>query len=1332
MIDALPTAEALASMSLDEQATVYDQVQAACDAYTVLTDEQKEQITGAEVINDLFAVFNGTVNALADNTYNINSGNVVISESGSYTITGSGNTTNTITVNSGVMVTITLNNVNIDLSNGSGPAFDIQSGANVTLILEGANTLTSGDCIGINSSGAPGIHLPTGASLTIQSLNGDASASLAVKGGKETIRGGAGIGGDLDESCGTVTINSGCVEINGGDAVYAGGVGIGGGTKTTYTAGNGGTVIINGGTVNITGGAGRYGGAGIGGGVSASGPAGSGGVTVITGGNVTVTGGAGDYVGGAGIGGGTAYSGQGVGGNGGTVVVLNGAEITGGLGDDRNGNDCGVGISTAWNDGADSGDGILPSGDDYSVYGDLELPDDIVIHSGVTVTIPDGTSLIIPENIELVVDGTLKVEEGGSLSNGGTISGSGTLTGDGTVANNGGTITVSNNDFAANVTLSITSGGSPVGSVTYGSTVTLTANVTDGSGAVNSGTVYFYQGSNTSGTLLNSGGTNVNSGKASYSLTLNDASWTPSEKAYTITAVYAPGQDSGLLSGNGAGALTVSKATPGEPPDGPNILNEKTTTSVTLNPVDDDGADIYGTIQYGYITGDETSVPEDRWQNSNAFTSLSPGTDYTFYTRYAGNDYYNPSNLFYFGYRLTTLPSVTTTSLTSGYVGVEYEAQLEASVADNKTVTWTLANGATLPEGLTLNASTGVISGVPKATATSHSFTVQASIDSIVNFERITNTAILSISINAGKSDISANTYNGETQTDTFNYGDTITVKGTISPSSQTPSDGINAIAEPAQNQVGLYLGETELATADVENGGGFTLTYDTSNKGIPIGEEQTLTVKYGGSSDLIAGSATVTITLNRKPVTVAFTGPATKTYDGNVKPPEGLAVVLADGVVVGDDDVTVSAAGIAYDSPGVGTDKTITASGLVLGGDNADWYDLRETSATTAGSIRSPYVPPSTPSGPVSGGTKGWDSIIDKLKGAKDGDTVTVDMKGTTELPAEALEAVAGRDVTLVLDMGEGVSWEIRGVDVPADMAFTDLDMGVEMGTDAISADVVNLVTGEAGSVELTLAHDGPFGFTLTLVAPLGEEAKGLVANLYHYDPEKGLAFETSGEVGEDGSARLPLNHASTWLVALDRASHALPFADTSEGEWYSEAIRWAWLHGVMTGYDDGSNLFGTGDALTRAQLAATLYKAAGSPAADPAGVERYSDCDPGAWYAEAVSWASDQGLMSGYDDGSGRFAPDAPLTREQLATVFWRAAGSPEAEADLGAFPDGGETSPWARPAVSWAVSTGLLKGYDNTGELGPAGTLTRAQMATVLYRLAAEGAGGDLGIL
>ena len=153
--------------------------------------------------------------------------------------------------------TITLSNVTIDRSETTGTAFDIQSGANVTLILDGTNTLTGGRYDDFNAvMAAPGIHLPSGATLTIQG-----NGFLTVTGGDGGTNGfgGAGIGGNsrtvtsAAEACGTITILSGTVTVTGGNGGY-GGAGIGGGASGSAGGAGGMVVILT--SVQVTGGTG--------------------------------------------------------------------------------------------------------------------------------------------------------------------------------------------------------------------------------------------------------------------------------------------------------------------------------------------------------------------------------------------------------------------------------------------------------------------------------------------------------------------------------------------------------------------------------------------------------------------------------------------------------------------------------------------------------------------------------------------------------------------------------------------------------------------------------------------------------------------------------------------------------------------------------------------------------------------------------------------------------------------------------------------------------------------------------------------------------------------
>ena len=484
-------------------------------------------------------------------------------------------------------------------------------------------------------------------------------------------------------------------------------------------------------------------------------------------------------------------------------------------------------------------------------------------------------------------------------------------------------------------------------------------------------------------------------------------------------------------------------------------------------------------------------------------------------------------------------------------------------------------------------------------------------------------------------------------------------------------------------------------------------ISYTTQATTMDMNGYQYRCVVTGNGGSVTSDAATLTVTAATVPVTGVTLNKTSTSLD--VGDTETLTPTITPS------DATNKNVTWSSDNTSVATvdaDGKVTAAGAGTATITVTTADGNKT-ATCVVTVTYPYVPP-RPTGPD------WGDVADDISDAEPGSTVKVDMEGETVLPGEVLDELAGSDVTLALDMGDGVSWEIYGGDVPESEGHDDVDLGVALGGDDIPADVVNLVTGESGSVQVSLEHDGLFGFELTLVAPLGEDAAGLVANLYRYDDEAGsLGYEASAQVDNEGVARLPFDHASSWLVALDSRSHALPFSDAAEGEWYSEAVRWAWLSGLMTGYGDGSGAFGTEGALSRAQLATVLWRQAGEPEA--ASEASFADCDPGAFYAEAVAWADEAGIIEGYGGGAN-FGPEDPVTREQLATILWRAAGEPEGKGDLSGYPDGDDATDYAVPALEWAVDTGVLSGFGD-GSLAPGGVLSRAQLAAVLMRLAQE---------
>ena len=152
------------------------------------------------------------------------------------------------------------------------------------------------------------------------------------------------------------------------------------------------------------------------------------------------------------------------------------------------------------------------------------------------------------------------------------------------------------------------------------------------------------------------------------------------------------------------------------------------------------------------------------------------------------------------------------------------------------------------------------------------------------------------------------------------------------------------------------------------------------------------------------------------------------------------------------------------------------------------------------------------------------------------------------------------------------------------------------------------------------------------------------------------------------------------------------------------------------MTGV--GGGRFDPDGTMTRAMLAAVLWKRAGKPSVT--GAQPFSDVAADAWYAGAVRWASREGLMNGVD--GGLFDPDAPLTREQLAAVFARSAKraglDTSGKSDLSGFTDASGVSPYAADAMGWCVKSGLIGGTD-AGALEPRGAATRAQCAAILAR-------------
>jgi len=184
-----------------------------------------------------------------------------------------------------------------------------------------------------------------------------------------------------------------------------------------------------------------------------------------------------------------------------------------------------------------------------------------------------------------------------------------------------------------------------------------------------------------------------------------------------------------------------------------------------------------------------------------------------------------------------------------------------------------------------------------------------------------------------------------------------------------------------------------------------------------------------------------------------------------------------------------------------------------------------------------------------------------------------------------------------------------------------------------------------------------------------------------------------------------------------------AFPFADVSEQHWARQAIEHVWRQGIMTGTTRST--FAPNETLTRAQVAAILWRMAGEPAVEFQ--EVFDDVwinDP-IWFRDAVIWANENSIVQGH---AGRFHPSGEITREQFAAMLHRYAKSTGSDVSvpesfsLDKFDDHTQVSAWAVDYMRWAVYHGLISG---TAErtLSPLGTATRAETAMILMRLTEE---------
>ena len=242
--------------------------------------------------------------------------------------------------------------------------------------------------------------------------------------------------------------------------------------------------------------------------------------------------------------------------------------------------------------------------------------------------------------------------------------------------------------------------------------------------------------------------------------------------------------------------------------------------------------------------------------------------------------------------------------------------------------------------------------------------------------------------------------------------------------------------------------------------------------------------------------------------------------------------------------------------------------------------------------------------------------------------------------------------------------------------------------------------VSGSGGKVDV--ANDG----TVTITPDEGYRIDSITIN------GEEIQIPTDGKLTD-----LDKDDKVVVTFAKDTISVVGPFEDVSVDAWYADAVQYVVDKGMMNG--TGENSFSPDETTTRGMIVTMLYRLENEPAKS---ASAFNDVAAGSWYADAVAWAAEQGVVNGISDTA--FAPDTAITREQMAAILYRYAQLKGYDVSVGentnilSYTDAASISEYAIPAMQWACGAGLITG-DTATTLNPLGNATRAEVATILMR-------------
>ena len=496
-----------------------------------------------------------------------------------------------------------------------------------------------------------------------------------------------------------------------------------------------------------------------------------------------------------------------------------------------------------------------------------------------------------------------------------------------------------------------------------------------------------------------------------------------------------------------------------------------------------------------------------------------------------------------------------------------------------------------------------------------------------------------------------------------------------------------------------VALSGTDNSVIDTISVNGGTLTYSSATN---IATEDTtetynVTIATKNYNDI---NATLTFTTVAKtPVTISGVSVADKVYNGQAASYTGTPVATASG-----EAVEVSAYTYTWQN----------AEGNVLSAAPVNAGSYKLVIAVAADDPN--YVGSATVSFTISKATV----------------TVTVDDKEAyvgSDMPeltytvsglASGESLAVNPTLTCNADMDKPGEYAITasGAAVPATGNYNETITYVP-GTLTVSRRPINV--GPTYDIDVVDSDNG------SVKASLGNASEGSVITLT-VTPDDGYKLGSITVIDENGDEVEVRSSGSEYKFTMPdsdvrvsarfvRDTGALPFNDVNAGDWFYDYVEYVYNNGIMDGVDNG--VFSPNTETTRGMVVTMLYRLAGEP--NVRGGNDFSDVASGAYYADAVTWASNAGIVNG--TSATTFSPNALVTREQFAAMLYRYMSyigeDVSASTNLNRYTDAGSVSAYAETAMSWAVAEGIINGRTAT-TLAPAGNCTRAEVAAMITRV------------